>query len=297
MLRGFGHVVPLAVHGVLSDVFRLDGLEGARTHMERERFVQDTPVGEGGHQLWREVQRGGGRGDGPFFPRKHRLIIFLIAFIDRAARGDIGGERHGPCPFEQDFHRLLPFKMEEQASVCCAVARNGGHAAAENNLIPLTQALGIFHKGPPIAQPFTFMQGRADFCLTPPTFQLGRDDARVVKDKAITGGKQAGQITHDQVARFAPLKMQQARTIPRNSRAQGNQLLRESEIKQVNAHGLRLCRPVLRCGLCRCSWRSDGRQGRARGIRAICFYPGLHNGRWRGGGFPPVDRIDKLHAR
>ena len=61
------------------------------------------------------------------------------------------------------------------------------------------------------------------------------DDARVVEDEQVAGREQRRQVAHDMVAQ-AVRHLEQARGIARHRRPVGDQLRRQLEIEEIDAH-------------------------------------------------------------
>ena len=98
--------------------------------------------------------------------------------------------------------------------------------------------LGAENKGPPGRAIDALVQGGADAGISPPAFQLRRDNAGVVEHQTIASAQQPRQIAHMGMGkRRVPRDHQQPCRIARVNRAQGYALWRQVKIEQVNAHG------------------------------------------------------------
>ena len=98
---------PFGVHLVVERIVGLDRKEGARPDVQRQRGVLDACLPKLRHQRGREVERRSRSRHRAFFGSEHRLIIVGILRVRRAARGDIGRQRHASGAFQQQFDRLL----------------------------------------------------------------------------------------------------------------------------------------------------------------------------------------------
>ena len=110
------------------------------------------------------------------------------------------------------------------------------------------QAPGGFSEGPPAAKADGFKQGKFETSLTAspitpnisphlaPSFELQRQDPGIVEDQEIPGPQQIGQIADAPITMTLGIQMQQAGTIPRSRRTQGNRLVRQGEVEKVHVH-------------------------------------------------------------
>ena len=68
----------LGVHAVLAHVVDLDGAEGAGAHVEDDLRALDAAGAQAVEELRREVQAGGGRGDGARLAGVDRLVAVAV---------------------------------------------------------------------------------------------------------------------------------------------------------------------------------------------------------------------------
>ena len=88
-----GDLAPLGVHAVLARVLGLDGQEGAGAHVQRHEMAGDAARVQRRQQLGREVQAGGGRGDGALAARVDGLVALGVLGLHGALAGDVGRQR------------------------------------------------------------------------------------------------------------------------------------------------------------------------------------------------------------
>ena len=231
----------LGVHLVIVGVVGLYGEEGASADMQREHRAPDSGDVQGVDEPRGEMQRGRGGSNRPFLCRKHRLVILQILRVDAAFAGDVRRQRHGASTMEQHFDRLLAFEQQRDRTVGMAFLRDGGHPAAEDDLVAQFHPLGIADEGLPAPEVHPLVQGRANlrFPVSAAAFELGGDHAGIVEHQHIAGTEQRGQILDAAILKrsIAPTHHQHPRRIARADGTQRNALGRQFEIEQVYLHG------------------------------------------------------------
>ena len=124
LLCGLRHFVPFAVHGVFSDVFGFDGLEGASAHMQSHAGGLHALRCQGVQYAFVKVQRGGGRCHRARGTRKHRLVALHVLF--RIAVGDVGRQRHMAVLFHQGVRLVAQLQVKQLAVVVGPAAQQHG---------------------------------------------------------------------------------------------------------------------------------------------------------------------------
>ena len=118
---------------------------------------------------------------------------------------------------------------------------DGGHPAAEDDLVAQFHPLGIADEGLPAPEVHPLVQGRANlrFPVSAAAFELGGDHAGIVEHQHIAGTEQRGQILDAAILKrsIAPAHHQHPRRIARAHGTQRNALGRQVKIEQVYLHG------------------------------------------------------------
>jgi hypothetical protein len=112
------------------------------------------------------------------------------------------------CAFEQDFDRLIPEKIERQASVGGAVGCGRADPLAELNQVALANSPSVPHERTPAAGTFSLVERRADRGIAALAFQSSGNDPGIVENQQVAGAKLARQIADVQVTRFGGVEHQ-----------------------------------------------------------------------------------------
>ncbi len=236
---GLGHLAPFGVHEVARGVLGLDRGEGAGADMERDEAAPDPGRIQAGEQFLGQVQRGGGCRDRTVAAGEHGLVVGRhrgcrrpSAAGCRAASGmapaaRIASSRASPASAKS--RRTLP-----SSSLPATVAAKPG---CELDRVALAQALARLRQRPPggIADPLD--QRDLDRHLAAPAEEAGRQDAGVVEDQEIPRAQKRRQVAHHRLAQWPAVHQEQPRCVARPDRRLRDQLGRQLEIEQVDAHG------------------------------------------------------------
>jgi hypothetical protein len=226
---------PFLVHDMVVRVVGLDRKKGAGADMERQRFPKDAGLVERLDQARREMERGGGRGDGAFARGEHGLVIKKVAVVGAAPAGDVGRQRHPAGALEQELDWFLALELEED--VLAFFGNEGGDALAEIDPVAFAEAPGVADEGAPGAGADSLVEGRADSGLAAPALELGRDDPGVVEDENVAAAEEAREIEDGSVLEGVRADEEEAGGIARGCGAERDVLGREAEVEEVYAHG------------------------------------------------------------
>ena len=228
---------PLAVHDMVLRVFGFDWKKGSSADVKRERFVRNTRRLDRVHHSVRKVKGRRWRGDGALFAREHGLVIVYVSIVGGPLGGDIGRQRHPPCPLQQEFDGLFAFEAEKKASIAVTPFADGRHAAPEIHPVAVTDPFRVANKGAPLARSLPLVKRCSDPCLATSALQLRRDHLCVVEDEAIPGAQQSRQIDDDPILKPGTSHHQQPSTVARRRWSQGDPIRRKRKVEKVDAHG------------------------------------------------------------
>ena len=251
--RGGGDVVPLAVHAVLGQVLGLDGLEGARAHVQRDVCALHATRGQRGEHARVEMQRRRGRGHGAGLAREHGLVAlgvlrFLggLRSIGRLLRAlYVRRQRHVAVAFQERVGRRIgcvcrPLQREAKqrpVGVGPAPEQRGREATA---LRPARDQQRAAH-----AWLFAHFHVRDDLVacenaldqqlqLAAAGFlakQARLEHARVVEHEQVARLQQRRQVTKDAIHGLRAAPVEQARGAALGRRVLRDQLGRQREVE------------------------------------------------------------------
>ena len=188
------------------------------------------------HQFGREVQRGGGGGDGAGFAGEHRLVIEVVLRIGGAAGGDVGRDRRLAGALQQGLDGLVAEEGKGNAAVVVLGLDLGRDLFGEDDGVAEVEATGVAGEGMPGAAPRALVEGDADPGLAPPSFELGGNDAGIVEDQDIAGAQQRRQVADRRVGSRAAGLHEQAGGVARCGGPQRDTVFGQLEVEQVDFH-------------------------------------------------------------
>src|ERR1019366_502855 len=252
-----GNLRPLEVHPVLLDAVHLHGLERAEAHVQRHARDLDTFRGDGGEQLFREVQARGGRRDRAGAIREDGLVVDRVLRVRDAKRTvDVGGKRSGTERRQvvEERRRCAPvlFQVENvKAAFGASRERLGLPTPFEEKLPPgLHPPSRSCEAAPELLSPFrrkirnpgnlrnlrNQQEFRSSSLLVRPE-NPRRDDLRVVQDEDVARAKKAGKIADGAMAEHARRAVQrhEARGAARRGPL-GDRFGRQHEVEIRDVH-------------------------------------------------------------
>ena len=238
------------VHAVLFDGVGLHRQERARADMQRDRVQADAARLQPRHELVGEMQTRGRRRDRAFVVREQRLVVGAVVVVRRAARRDVGRQRHVAALGDRLVeHRTVEREREGDLAALALRLDARIELAEKADLALVAEAHGIadgeplrrLHERAPARAVEAFDEIRLDrrfrAASDAPPMQARRDHPRVVDDELVAGAQQLRQVAHDAILeRRAGPHDKQPRRIARPRRAQRDPLRRQVEIEQVGAH-------------------------------------------------------------
>ncbi len=193
-----------------------------------------------------------GAATAPSSPRIDGLVVDAVALIGGPAAGDIGRQRHGA----EIADRLVEGGTREgkaQGDLAALAFRvhlgveggqqTGGALAvlAEADAVADLEALGRPHQSAPAIRRLALDQGRLDarhgLAAHPDAGEPRRDHPRVVEDEGVAGTQQVREVANMAVGRrLAWHDDQKPGRIARLGGTQGDELLGQIEVEQIDAH-------------------------------------------------------------
>ncbi len=239
---------------MLGGIRRLDRKERAGAHMQGHLVERDPALREAGDEGVGEMQSRRRRGDRAFRLCEQGLIVDAVALIRRAARGDIGRQRHVATLLDRLVeHRTMEGESERHLAALALVLDRGVKLAEEADLAFLPEAHHVArrqpfrgpHEGAPARAVEAPVQRRLDRRLgsapDAPAAQARRDHLGIVDHERIAGAQQLRKIAHPAVVEFrhqAGPHHQKPRRVAGRSRTQRDPFGRQLEVEEVGAHAL-----------------------------------------------------------
>ena len=191
------------MHDMARSVGAAHRQEGARTDMQGHKVQRDALGLERRHRFFREMQSCRGRGDRTLRAREGGLVVDTVLFVRGAARGDIGGKRHGAQP-RDGLVQARVAEVEDQSHLAVLPAlfdrrRQGSEQAgplarAKDDAIARSQPLGGARQRMPAIGVEAISQGHGNAGRHPvalaQTLEFGLDDLGVVEDERIARREQ-----------------------------------------------------------------------------------------------------------
>ena len=220
--------------------------------------------------------------------REHRLVVGAVLRIGDAAP-DIGWQRHRTGLFEmvgEEGADLVEGQHDRSVGI---LGFDGGLQVREVEVVAKPQPLGRPGKGKPMASAQVADQQRFNRYVLPSAgagthaLETRWNDPCVVGDQQVAPSQQRGQVAHDAIVQPVRRDVEQARGIARLHRSLRDEVVREIEVEEVDAHGVRMIlvfsaqctsqrakpsrHPSRRCPNRRRAIRRGDRPGRRSGAR------------------------------
>ena len=241
------HLVPLAVHAVFGQVLRLDGLEGARAHVQRDAGALHATRSQRAEHPFVKVQRGRGRGHGAGCAGEDGLVaLVVLGFVGVVAAVllafDVGRQRQVAVALHQLPRRLAggPVQGEaKQRAVGIGPTRQqrGVEAAARRAARHVHRGAGQrlladLHVRHDVIAGEHALDEQLQLAATGLLAEHARlDHARVVEHQQVAGLQQCGQLAEDAVHRRGRATVQQARATALGRGVLGDELLGQHEVE------------------------------------------------------------------
>ena len=200
--------------------------------MQRDGGADDAGPVQAVEQAGREMQPGGGGGDGAFAGGVDGLVVAAVHWLRAGRAGYVRRQGQGAGTVE-GVGETGAFLVEAQRDAAIRVAAGdaGGQVfgAFEGEPVPVMQPAGVAGQRVPGAVRQGAVQGDADARGAAAGGELGRDDPRVVGDEDVAAAEQAGQVADDAVVQPGLSHVQQPGRVAWAGRVVGDAVRRELE--------------------------------------------------------------------
>ena len=211
------------MHAVFGDILDADRKKGAGPDMKRDLGNADSRIRQRGGQLRREMQPGGGRGDGAGLGREHRLVIPVIGIGAAVGTADIGWQRHAAMGGKSGFDgcgakggpAVRVDEGDADLAPLAAPAHPRGKAVRETDHIVRPAFAGRLGESLPVGPALMLVKGDADAGLAPAAGEPCRDHPCVVDHQKIARPQQRRQVPNDPVMDGRAIEIEKPRRIPR----------------------------------------------------------------------------------
>lgn len=232
------HLIVLAVHVVVGDIFLLDRAECAQPHVQQHGHDVDALGADALQQLGGEVQPGRRRGGAAVDLR----VDGLVARAVRELFVDVGGKRHLAEPVEHVFkHALIEEAHRAPAVLADGQDLGGQFALAEHEARAGFGLLAGLEDDLPVRQIQAAQQQKLDGSARAllDAVQAGGNDARLVDHQHVAGVQVIGDVAEDAVLNLpaVPVVDEQAAAVARLCGRLRDEFLRKFVVKIACLHG------------------------------------------------------------